>query len=67
VLRKSNRLTAADFLLLCRAAIRAAERAPDAISARRHALHAMRLATLGERQARRETLRARQRTGLSSN
>jgi hypothetical protein len=47
--------------------MRAAEQAPDAISARRHAFHALRLARLGERRARLEALRDRQRTGFSSN
>lgn len=59
------RFTAADYIRLCRAALRAAEEAADAASARRHAYTAMRIARLGEKQAWRKA--TRQRRGCNSN
>lgn len=56
-----SRLDAADYLQLCREAIRAAEQATDPASARRHARRAVRLALLGERLAKLQALAEKSR------
>ena len=66
---RPNRLTAVDFLQRCLAAIHDSEQASDPAQSRRHARRALRMALLGEKQARLDSLAERrpQRTGFSSN